>query len=92
MRLLKLSLVLGAVHFLVVAAVFLVFGLGLEGPTIGGSVLSVLLQPMLSVPLPVHLGPGAQNVLMPVNSLLWGVGIALLIRWVRPALFASEEQ
>lgn len=74
------TFIFSGTHLLLMVAVFLLFGLGLEGRTIGGKILFVLGQPLLSVPgldaLPVKL----QNSLIPVNSVVWGFGLAWALR------------
>ena len=78
--LLRPALLLAAVHLLLSVVVFLLWGLGLEGPTIGGKILFVLGQPLLSVPGLAAAPPALQNSLIPVNSLLWGVALASGLR------------
>ena len=81
--LLRPMLILAGAHLLLMVAVFLIFGLGLEGPTIGGKILLVLGQPLLSMPGLGALAPALQNGLIPINSLVWGVALALALRAVR---------
>ena len=77
------TLIFAVVHLLLVIAVFLSFGLGLEGPTIGGKILFVLEQPLLSIPGLGALPAKLQNALIPVNSAIWGFAVAWGLRALR---------
>jgi hypothetical protein len=89
MSFLRSALIFAAAHIALTIGVFLLFGLGLEGPTIGGKILSVLMQPYLSIPFLDALPAVAQNMLVPLNSLFWGAAAAVVLRVLRTRAVTS---
>jgi hypothetical protein len=83
MHIFRLTLLLSAVHLLVVIITFIFFGIGLEGKRNFGNVfLWMLLQPGASL-------PGAWFLILPMNSLLWGFCSAVLFK-VSHRLFSKS--
>jgi len=74
---LKLILVVATGHFLLAGALFICFGIGLEGSTHAGHLLFwALMMPASLFPLPGF-------IFIPLNSLLWGVCGAALLKGLR---------
>ena len=70
----RLILLLAAVHLILTIVLFLSFGIGLEGKQhVAHQVLWVLMMPAACFPL-------KGLFIIPLNSLLWGVLGALLVR------------
>ncbi len=80
---LKLGLVLSAAHLLLVLLCFALFGIGLEGNRSGPASFWGLLQPLLLVARVLRLPAPVLFGLVPVNSVLWGFGGALILTAVR---------
>lgn len=74
MHMAKFTILLSAAHFLLVIILFLCFGLGLEGKQSIGHVL------LWSLMLPAAYFPVSWFIFIPLNSLLWGLGCALLLK------------
>jgi hypothetical protein len=73
----KATLMLALAHFLLVTILFLCFGIGLEGKQHFGHVMFwALMMPAAYFPLQGFM-------FIPLNSLLWGFGGALLLKGFR---------
>lgn len=79
----RLGLILSVGHVVLVIAVFLLFGLGLEGGRRGTWILPLLLQPMRSIVGDSTTPLGMQAPFLALNSMLWGFSAAALLRALR---------
>lgn len=76
MNITKLIILISASHFLLVIILFLCFGLGLEGKhSVGHLFLWTLMLPAVYIK-----GPGL--IVIPLNSFVWGLGGALLLKGI----------
>lgn len=77
MNITKLTILLSAAHFLLVIILFLCFGLGLEGKQSMGHIF------LWTLMFPATYIKGAGLIVIPLNSVLWGFGGALLIKGIQ---------
>ena len=74
MHIIKLTILLSAVHFLSAVALFLCFGIGLEGKQHAGHLIFWTLM------LPAAYFPLQGVMFIPLNSIVWGFVTALLLK------------
>ena len=77
------GLIFSIFHVAACVLLFLLFGLGLEGDTSGTWMLSILLQPMLTLCAGVTTGGSFGWLLFFANSMIWGFGASWLIGVLR---------
>ena len=77
------GLVLSAAYLVIVVLAFLLFGLGLEGHSIGRYLLPALMEPMLSLFGGRTTGGATFITLFFINSLFWGFALAWLVDLLR---------
>ena len=70
----KLTIVLSAIHFVLVAILFLCFGIGLEDKQhVGHLIFWTLMMPAALTPIPGFW-------FIPLNSVIWGFSGAILLK------------